>query len=182
MEKREIRARIAKERESRPADELARKSECICERILRLPEFNRADTVYVYLDTQGEVSTEALIKEAWRQEKRVAAPRVSGDDMAFCFIRSFEDLERGSFGIREPSADCPAAEEEQALVIVPGVGYDCTRSRCGHGKGYYDRYLGRHTSHVTIAPAFEFQIFDQIPASPFDVRPQILITEERLFS
>ena len=51
----------------------------------------------------------------------------------------------------------------------------------GYGQGFYDRYLAAHTSHPTIALAFDFQIMEEVPADAFDRLPQILITEKEVF-
>ena len=51
---------------------------------------------------------------------------------------SYADVHPGYFHIPEPDAVNPAQDEE-ALLIVPGVGFDAKRHRCGYGKGFYDR-------------------------------------------
>ncbi len=182
MEKKDIRALVAAlRRQSEPA-ELEEKSRIICDRIMETEAFQKAEAVFVYMDCRGEVSTEPLIEAAWRLGKKVAAPRVEGDGMSFYYICSYEDLETGSFGIREPGAQARPASEEDALLIVPGVGFDAKRRRCGHGKGFYDRYLASHTRHTTIAAAFEFQMADEVPCREHDILPQYLVTEDRFFA
>ena len=46
------------------------------------------------------------------------------------------------------------AEEEKALMILPGVAFDRERHRVGYGGGFYDRYLSQHKQHPTAAVAF----------------------------
>lgn len=90
---------------------------------------------------------------------------------------------RGKMGILEPDpAFCPCMdEEEDALMIIPGVAFDRARNRIGYGGGYYDRYLSIHREHPTVAAAFECQLFDAVPCDRHDIRPQCLITERACF-
>ncbi|MDE6908584.1 MAG: 5-formyltetrahydrofolate cyclo-ligase, partial [Lachnospiraceae bacterium] len=55
------------------------------------------------------------------------------------------------------------------------------RHRCGYGGGFYDRFLSVHTGMPTIAPAFEFQIVEEVPKDAFDIAPQTVVTESRIF-
>ncbi len=181
MEKKEIRTLIYQKRKALAADELEAKSRAICEKLMQMNEFTDAGTIYVYMDCKGEVSTRPLIEAAWKLGKRVAAPKVYGDDMTYYYISSYDDVAPGYYGIPEPVTE-DAASDESALLIVPGVGFDQNRHRCGYGKGFYDRYLAAHKGHPTAALAFEFQIVDEVPADQFDIFPQYLITEERFFA
>ncbi len=181
MEKKEIRKLVFQKRKSLNLSELEKNSRKICERIQKMDAFIAADTVYVYMDCKGEVSMRPLIEEAWRLGKKVAAPKVHGDDMTYYEITSYDDVAPGYYDIPEPVTQ-KKADDETALLIVPGVAFDAKRHRCGYGKGFYDRYLSCHTHHTTVAAAFEFQIMDEIPTSEFDIDPQYLVTEERFFA
>lgn len=181
MEKKDIRKLVFARRKEQSETELQEKSQAICERIMRLWEFRTAKTIYVYMDYNGEVMMRPLIEEAWRRGIRVAAPKVQGEDMAYYYIESYQDVKPGYFQIPEPEAVNPA-DDETALLIVPGVGFDKNRHRCGYGKGFYDRYLADHPHHTTVAAAFEFQIMDEVPVADFDICPQYLMTEKRMIA
>lgn len=182
MEKKDIRKHVFKNRKLLTQEELDAKSKIICEKILHMDAFLSADSIYVYMDCKGEVSTRLLMETAWKLGKKVAAPRVHGEEMTYYELTSMDEVEPGYYDIPEPIEACPEADDENALLIVPGVGFDTMRHRCGYGKGFYDRYLSAHPRHTTIAVAFEFQIVDEVPAQPHDINPQYLITEDRFFA
>ncbi|MCD8021567.1 MAG: 5-formyltetrahydrofolate cyclo-ligase [Lachnospiraceae bacterium] len=181
MEKRDIRRQVKAYRKALPDEERMERSQRICDTILKMPEFLSSNEIFVYMDCKGEVSTKPLIEEAWRLGKKVAAPKVEGEDMIFYYISSFDDVEDGYFHVPEPVTLKPA-REERALLLVPGVGFALGRNRCGYGQGFYDRYLAAHTEHVTVALAFDFQIVDEIAVREEDIRPMMVVTESRLFS
>ena len=53
--------------------------------------------------------------------------------------------------------------------------------RIGFGGGYYDKYLELYPELFTAAVAFGFQIVEGVPTEANDIRPQKLITEERIY-
>ena len=181
MEKKEIRKQVFASRKKLTEAELEAKSRAICEKIIRMDAFAKAKSVYVYMDCKSEVSTKLLIEEAWKLGKTVAAPKVFGNEMTYFEIASYEDVQPGYYDIPEPVTG-HAASDDEALLIVPGVGFDAMRHRCGYGGGFYDRYLSRNTKHTTVAVAFEFQIVDEVPTQEHDICPQYLITEDRTFA
>jgi len=63
---------------------------------------------------------------------------------------------------------------------MPGVAFDQKRNRLGYGKGYYDKFLSNNAALDTVALALECQIVEHIPATEFDIRPDCIITEDRL--
>ncbi|MFR8172635.1 MAG: 5-formyltetrahydrofolate cyclo-ligase [Marvinbryantia sp.] len=181
MEKKEIRKVVfGRRREADPRKMLA-DSEIICKKVMETEAFQNASAVYVYMDCKGEVCIRPLLETAWRLGKKTAAPRVTGPgEMRYYYISSYDDLAPGYYQIPEPVTQ-EEAHDETALLIVPGVAFDKNRHRCGYGQGFYDRYLAAHTSHPTIALAFDFQIMEEVPADAFDRLPQILITEKEVF-
>ncbi len=149
---------------------------------LKLPEYKQAKVIYAYMDCKHEVETRDLIRAAWSEGKRVAVPKVTGEEMKFFYITSFEnDLEDGYFGIQEPRQKNPA-EEEDALLLMPGVAFDEQCHRIGYGGGFYDRFLEVHPGLVTVALAFEFQMKEEVPFETFDIRPSKIVTEERVIT
>ncbi|MCD7745896.1 MAG: 5-formyltetrahydrofolate cyclo-ligase [Lachnospiraceae bacterium] len=203
MEKSEIRRMVKERRRELPEMVLLEKSRRICETVIAFDAFQLADEIFVYMDCKGEVSTKPLIEEGWRLGKKVAAPKVEGEDMRYYYISSYEDVADGYFHVPEPvtgrlaeenSKDTERASEAtdltshdepdcpRVLLIVPGVGFDRRRNRCGYGKGFYDRYLAAHPEYKTVALAFDFQIVDEVSVRPEDIRPQILVTESRVIS
>lgn len=181
MEKKEIRKLVFEKRKEMTQQQAQEWSRAICEKIISSDSFVRAEAVYVYMDCKNEVSTKMILEEAWRLGKKVAAPRVHGEEMTFYYISSYDDVASGYYGILEPVTQEEASCED-ALLIVPGVGFDAKRHRCGYGKGFYDRYLAAHPHHVTVAAAFEFQMMDEVPSSSHDILPQYLVTEARFFA
>lgn len=183
MEKKDIRKQIFAQRAKVSEAFVQQQSTLIAEKIFALPQFLGASCIYVYMDYNKEASTRAIIEEAWRLGKKVAAPKVFGEDMRYFYIYSYEDVAPGYFNIPEPDEkrNLEEAADEDALLLVPGVAFDKDRHRCGYGKGFYDRYLSRHTQHVTVAMALDFQVGEQVPADAHDICPQILVTPTAIY-
>ena len=148
--------------------------------VLTHPFFLESNNIYCYVDYRNEVGTKSIIRKAWELGKRVAVPKIEGEDMKFYYISDFSDLKEGYRGILEPESNFPA-NDTYALVIMPGVAFDRSRNRIGYGKGFYDKFMDKHPEYHTIALAFESQMLDAIDAEKFDYRPEVLITEEKLY-
>lgn len=176
-----IRKEVYARRKAAAAEEIRENSGRIRDQVLKLPEFSRAEWIYVYIDCKNEVMTGEIIRKALEQGKKVAAPRVEGREMKFYRITSREDLEPGSFGIQEPRQGLSEAEGGRILMIMPGVAFDRQRRRIGYGGGFYDRYLAGHPGIWTAALAFEFQMFSQVPWEETDILPDRVITEKRIY-
>ena len=89
--------------------------------------------------------------------------------MDFYEIRDFSELQKGAYGILEPTGDRLLLPQKDDLMLVPGAAFDRNGYRIGYGGGYYDRYLRRHPDMKTIALAYDFQIISRVPAEEFDV-------------
>ena len=181
--KKEIRSRILKQRRAQSKETCEKSSMAIAEKLLALPEYRKAKNIYAYMDFSGEVKTEVILKESLRLGKNLWLPRVNGDIMDFFRVRSKDDFEIGAYGILEPKGESKAGKEEarDGFMVVPGVAFDADRNRIGFGGGYYDKYLELYPELFTAAVAFGFQIVEGVPTEANDIRPQKLITEERIY-
>lgn len=178
--KKDIRKRVLAIRQNLTDKEWEEKSHLIYEKVISHPFFLQANAIYCYIDYRREVATRTLIEHAWSFGKKVAVPKVEGDDMVFYMIHSFDELECGYRGIWEPKTLKPA-QNQDALVIMPGAVFDTACHRIGYGKGYYDKYLHLHLKHKTMGLAFELQMMEEIPAEEHDICPDIIITEENIY-
>ena len=178
--KKDIRKHVLEIRNLMTDTEWEEKTRSIFYKVVTHPFFLQADTIYCYADYRREVGTHQIIEYAWNLGKKVALPKVDGDEMEFHYIQSFDQLEEGFKGIREPKQTHPA-NAKNVLVIMPGAAFDLKCNRIGYGKGYYDKFLQIHPEYRTIAIAFELQILDNIPAYTHDICPDIIITEENTY-
>mgnify|MGYP000168599722 CR=1 FL=1 len=69
-----------------------------------------------------------------------------------------------------------AADDETALVLMPGLAFDPEGHRCGYGGGFYDKYLAAHPKHVTLALCYGFQMFSHLDTDAFDIPVQYVIS------
>ncbi|MBR5508967.1 MAG: 5-formyltetrahydrofolate cyclo-ligase, partial [Lachnospiraceae bacterium] len=180
-QKKEIRTEVKRRRAEAELEALHENSVKIIERFTELEAYRKAEILLAYVDAKREVETRLLMAQAWKDGKKVAAPRVDGDGiMHYYYLNSLEELESGSFGIMEPKEECPLCETEKGLLLMPGVAFDVHCHRVGYGGGYYDRYLEKHPGLVHIALAFEFQVFDAVPFEEHDILPEMIVTEDRI--
>ncbi len=146
--------------------------------------YRSADTVLFYVSRGSEVPTGALRAAARRAGKRVAAPRCDSATRGMSF-RLFEEaaLAPGAHGILEPPADAPPAPlGPGTLVLVPGSAFDRSGGRLGMGAGYYDRWrAGEGAGLAAVGLAFEAQVFPKVPAAPWDLPVDWLVTEAGVF-
>ena len=171
-EKKEIRKKIFKARKEHTDAWIRENSLRITEALTQLPEYRNAERIMAYADYNHEVITRYIIEQAWKDGKEVAVPKVFGKDMVFYRLTDFSQLESGYFGIPEPKEDGETVSWEEAMMVMPGVGY---------GGGFYDRFLEKHPEVCRVAVGFSFQILSEVPTEPTDIRPQVIVTEENIY-
>ena len=177
--KAELRAKYKSLRESLSPEEKAFLDLGITENILNLNAYKQAETVFVFISKDIEVNTSAVIKDALDCGKRVAAPRCDDDkNMSFYFIRSYDDLSAGAFGVREPNPDkCEKAGCKADMILVPGLVYDESGFRVGFGKGYYDRFL-KGFEGLSVGVCYSECVVEKIMSDKYDLSVDLLVTEK----
>src|SRR3989344_3302078 len=135
----EVRRRGLEARRALSTDEKIMADRSIAERLLGCAEVVAAQTICIYLPLPEEVDTKPIIEEFFRLKKTVVVPKVSGDRLELHAISSFNNLQKGTFGVLEPSDSCPLIGiPEVDVFIVPGIAFDTQGFRIGWGEGYYD--------------------------------------------
>jgi len=179
-----LRKEIKEKRRKHSKEEQRKKSKEIKEKLFNLPEYKESKTVLFYVSYNGEVNTFDMRKEALI-DKKVVVPisNIETQTLSLSILESWDDLELGSYNILEPKKECikEISIDVIDLIIVPGVAFDISGNRMGHGKGYYDKLLDK-TKTTSIGLCFEFQLVEKIPTQPHDKAVDILITEKRIFN
>jgi 5-formyltetrahydrofolate cyclo-ligase len=159
-----------------------RAAEAIAERVLALPEIERAEAVLLYGASPEEAEPLPLEEALRARGVRVAYPRVAGrHHLDLHWVDERGQLVEGSFGLLEPSAEAACAlPAEIDAIVVPGVAFDERGGRLGYGRGYYDELLSAECAGVpTIGIAYDEQVVAEVPCEERDVRMSVLVTPTR---
>jgi 5-formyltetrahydrofolate cyclo-ligase len=184
LSKKDLRIRLQTNLAVLTADEVHQRSRQACNLLFAQPEFERAETIMVFLSLPTELNTAPLVLRAWQLGKRVLAPRVSQEQrrMMPIEIRSLPNhIEDTQWNLRQPLVGNPVPLSTIDLVVVPGLGFDQAGNRLGRGGGFYDRFLARaEFAGSTCAVGFEQQVLEVIPTDPHDIRVDMLVTEQHV--
>lgn len=169
MDKSALRELIRQRKRAMTAGEIEEKSRILGKMLTKTQEYRRAQTLYGYLSYNQEVRTLPILEQALRDGKRVAVPKVYGEEMRFVYITDLSRVEKGYAGIPEPMDDQSVARDKTALVLMPGLAFDEEGHRIGYGGGFYDRFLAQEPEHPTVALCYDFQILPKLETEEFDI-------------
>ena len=176
--KENLRKQFLEKRDWLSADLIDIASKQIRKHLGKIEQYRKAQTVACYHSTGSEVRTHEIMQEILSHGKTLALPRVEGENLVFCNVKKFEDLEKGEFGIMEPKQYC-AIVNSFDLIIVPAVAMTRNGQRLGYGMGFYDRFLAGKDI-PTIALAYSKSIAKTIPHDKSDVTIDITVTEDEI--
>ena len=169
MDKKELRAYIRAQKRAMSPEQIRDKSEKLAQMLYATSQYHSAAVIYGYLPYNQEVLTTPMLEQALRDGKKVAVPKVYGDTMRFIYLEDLSCVSEGYAGIPEPVADEPVAGDTEALVLMPGLAFDCHGNRMGYGGGFYDKFLAEEPHHPTVALCYDFQMVDEIPTEQYDI-------------
>jgi len=153
--------------------------------------FSTSQHVAGYFAMNDEFDCEPIIQLIHERGKTCYVP-VLGENRILSFMqyRAGDALRPNRYGIPEPSGQKMLSAENLDLVLVPLVGFDGQGGRLGMGGGYYDRTFEflRHSKELKktkkncplIGVGYEIQGVDKLPADPWDVPLDGILTEKRL--
>ncbi len=175
MDKRVLRSQIKEKKRQMTTQQIQAASDRLGEMLVKTPAYQQAKTLYGYLPYNQEVRTTAMLARALKEGKRVAVPKVFGDEMKFIYITDLTGIEKGYCGIPEPIANEPVADDPTALVLMPGLAFTKAGDRMGYGGGFYDKFLAQEPNHPTVALCYDFQIVAQLPTQEHDIPVDLVL-------
>ena len=177
--KRAVRRRVLAARDEMSGSERADRSARIAERVLSLPEVERASTVMAFWAFGSEPDTTPLIEALHARGVRVALPTIVDGDLEPRAFVPGDPVTETSFGAaraRGRRGDRPGRDRRRrhAGGRVRSVG-----RRVGYGGGFYDRFLPKTRDDAArIGIGFDVQLVDDdLPNGHFDLRVDAVVTD-----
>ena len=178
--KRSLRREVRALRDALPPEQRERAAAAIRDRALaEIARAGPSATVMGFWSFGSEVATAPLIERLAVLGYRVALPRIAHGDLQARLYRPGDPVTETSFGAKEPEGGSVLDPADIDVVLTPGLAFDRRGYRVGYGKGYYDRFLARtgpFAKHVALC--FALQVIEDVPAAPFDLPVDVIMTEE----
>lgn len=161
---------------------LTESGRAIAARLLAMPEYRDAGTVFCFAGFGREVDTRPILRAALDAGKTLCVPLCTGPgEMELRRITAPEQLAPGFRGIPEPPPDSPLLSvDEVDLAVLPCVTCDRGGRRLGRGGGYYDRFLS-HYRGAAVLLCREKLLREEIPVEPHDYPVPWVLTERGLY-
>lgn len=175
MDKKSLRQAVRQRKSTMTLEEIQLRSEKLAQLFTACPAYRRCKTLYGYLPYNQEVRTVPILEQALRDGKQVAVPKVYGESMKFIYLSDLSRVAPGYAGIPEPLDDGPEAQDETALVLMPGLAFDPQGHRVGYGGGFYDRFLEAEPNHPTVALCYDFQVFPRLETQAHDLPVDLVL-------
>ena len=181
----DIRRRMRALRKALAPEERERASKVICAKLINddlisvaAAPFEGDGAVAVYLASPDEIDLSEFILEMLGSGVKVVAPRWNGETYELAKLKSLSenDLRRGPMNILEPAEAEIVKPSEVAVWIVPGLAFTIHGDRLGYGGGWYDRLMA-NAKGFKIGVAHEFQIAEDLPHEPHDLRLDRVLTD-----
>ncbi len=184
----QLRQRNRKLRAALTAGQLEQAAQALATNITALDIYREAQKVAAYFAVNGEIGLQTLIDHALAAGKQVYLPNL--DQQALRFSPYFRDQKMRINKYRLPEPDVGDDEmlrpDELDLVLAPLVVFDADCNRIGMGGGFYDRSFAMRKNPgvdrpVLIGVAHELQKVDQILPQEWDVRLDMIVTEQAFY-
>jgi len=175
-----IRNEYKEKRKKIPPEEKEVLDRNICKRFLSLSSYRYADTILLFSPLKYEIDTSYIAVDAWSKGKKVAYPKcIENNEMVFRYVSSFDELETGSYNIKEPKSDLPlyVGGQGNTVCVLPAIVFDKKGYRLGYGKGYYDRFLSGFKG-IKAGLIYSDFIVDRLPHGRYDFASDIVVTEK----
>ena len=182
QEKRQLRAAIRRLAAQLSPRYRASADGAIARRVLSLPEYREAETVFCFVGSGREIDTRPILARTLADGKRLYVPLCTGaGEMELRQVTDLKELSPGAYGILEPPVGSPSLSPDQTdLAVIPCL--TCSREgrRLGRGGGYYDRFLSRYRGAAVLV-CREKLLRQEIPFGLHDYPVPWVVTEAGLF-
>ena len=181
-EKQQLRAIVRRLEAALTPEYKTKSSRAIVRRLLAMPEYQEAQTVFCFVGTEREIDTRPILEDILSAGKALCVPLCTVPGiMEPRQVTDLGQLFPGAFGVLEPPAEAPAVPVDAIdFAVLPCVTCNYQGHRLGHGGGYYDRFLSQFRGG-TVLLCREQLIRQEIPVEPHDYPVPWVLTERGLY-
>lgn len=139
--------------------------------------FEAANVISSYLPVGSEADPHDVMKFAANHGKPLVLPCLTTREapLAFRHWTPGDPTETAPGGFQQPISSQFILEPD--LILLPLLGFDRSGNRIGQGAGHYDRALALRPAAMRIGIAWSVQEVGGIPADPWDVPLDAIMTE-----
>jgi 5-formyltetrahydrofolate cyclo-ligase len=144
-----------------------------------------------YLPVEAEFDVLPLLNQALHMGKDcflpITAQRIA-QPLRFARLDGRHELTHNRYGIIEPHSRSLMNARWIDVMLMPLVGFDSKGRRLGMGGGYYDATLAylrsrkRWRKPLMVGVAYACQELKEVPTEPWDIRLDMMLTENGLIS
>jgi 5-formyltetrahydrofolate cyclo-ligase len=190
MDSKKLRKNILIKRDQLSTTQQKDLSLLITDRVLSMPQFQSAATVFIYVDFRSEVVTRPFIDHMLKSGKKVVVPVTLTREkglLAVTITDPDKELSPGYCSIPEPIVKIRKKQMLSPdlidIIFLPGSVFDEQGGRMGYGGGYYDRFVSEKAPQaVRIGLAYEIQMVESAPLQPHDELLDFIVTEKRIIT
>ena len=182
-----VRRQMRTRRKALTPEERERAAQAICAKLRgdsaiaeAIDPFDGGGALAVYLASPDEIDLSDFILEMLKGGVKIVAPRWNGETYELAKVKGLSDadLRRGPMNILEPAEADIVKPADVEVWIIPGLAFTKDGKRLGYGGGWYDRLLASASKWAhKIGVAHEFQIVDDLPNEPHDIKMDAVVTD-----
>jgi 5-formyltetrahydrofolate cyclo-ligase len=177
-----LRSEALARRDAMPAEARVKAVETVTQRPFPVTVPNGA-IVSGFSPIKTEFNPVPLMRKLADAGASLALPVVAGRGLPLTMRAwKFGDaMASGVWGIREPKPEAPEIFPD--ILLVPLAAFDRDGHRIGYGAGHYDRTIARLREMkkvVAIGICFAVQEIEHVPATAFDQRLDLVLTENEI--
>ena len=178
-----LRKQLRQKRRQLPARMQRQTGEAVANQIIKLVPFKRATQIGLYLSAFGEVPTQKIMQQCFKQNKKVYLPQIRNFDQKLVWVKiSRQQWKNNRFashrlGMQEPRQRGISINQLD-LVIMPLLMFDLHGTRVGMGGGFYDRSLWKKYRPFRLGLAYDFQQVDNLVRQPWDQPLHAVLTPQ----
>ena len=186
LELKTLRKQLRQQRRAVTRTQQQQAQQAVLQRLLRLPKFQYAKKVGLYLDAFGEIHTQRIIEYCFVQGKQVYLPMICNMNQQLVWVEISRHqyinkrFSHHPLGMKEPMASRGKHVSHLDLLIMPLLACDKYGTRIGMGGGYYDRTLASAPQRpYRLGIAHDFQLIHaNLPRKNWDQPLDALLTPE----